>query len=387
MPSDRVRSLIEDVLAEMTEGLDESATVLSGSIHEACTGLDDRLFAATRQSTRANLGLITTLLADGSAPAISSAPEEALAYARSYVHEGLSFELLTRVYHEAEHAYSRMWMERLQARVSTAEELADSMGYFSDWLFGYVSSINQPLSVAYTAEHERSIRGAIAMRSEEVRAILKGAHVDIAQSSVRMRYRLDSRHLGFVIWSDPTEDGRSEAQGRRDFDEIDRAAAEIAEHLGASSFLALPIGSYHAGWAAVGADVHGEDLPKCHGDLRVALGRPGRGLAGFRRTHHEALIARRVASLSERRPTSCVAFDSIVLDALLTHDLDEARRFVHDEIGPLMQDSDASRRLAATLEIFLHEESSFVRAGRRLASTRTPWPIASAARRSCSDAT
>jgi len=54
------------------------------------------------------------------------------------------------------------------------------------------------------------------------------------------------------------------------------------------------------------------------------------------------------------------------LDSLLTHDLDEARRFVHSEIGPLMEDSDASRRMAATLEVFLQEESSFVRAARRL---------------------
>jgi DNA-binding PucR family transcriptional regulator len=50
----------------------------------------------------------------------------------------------------------------------------------------------------------------------------------------------------------------------------------------------------------------------------------------------------------------------------MTSDLDEARRFVHAEIGPLMEDSDASRRLAATLEVFLQEESSFVRAARRL---------------------
>ena len=61
-----------------------------------------------------------------------------------------------------------------------------------------------------------------------------------------------------------------------------------------------------------------------------------------------------------------MSFGSIALDSLMTHDLDEARRFVLAEIGPLMDDSDASRRLAATLEVFLQEESSFVRAARRL---------------------
>ena len=54
--------------------------------------------AATRQSTRANLGLITTLIAEGSPPNRFHAPEEALSYARSFVHEGLSFELLTQAF-------------------------------------------------------------------------------------------------------------------------------------------------------------------------------------------------------------------------------------------------------------------------------------------------
>ena len=366
MPLGRVRALLDDVLVEMTEELDESATALSDAIHQACDGLEDRQFPATRQSTRANLGLITTLLAERSAPIVVTAPEEALSYARSYVHDGLSFELLTRVYHEGEHAYSRMWMDRLQAHASTAEELADSMCYFSDWLFGYITSINRPLSIVYTAEHERWIRGAIAMRSEEVRAILEGAQVDVTQSSGRLRYRLDGRHIGFVIWSDPVAHDSPVEEGPRRFDEMDRVAGEIAEQLGASSCLALPIGSYYAGWASVGADLRVDELPTASGGLRVALGRPWRGVAGFRRTHQEALITRRVASLSERGPGACLSFGAVALDALLTHDLDEARRFVDDEVGPLMRDSDAGRRLAATLEVFLHEESSYVRAGRRL---------------------
>jgi hypothetical protein len=365
-PSRRVRSLIDDVLVDMTANIDESATQVSEAIHSACSELTDDMFPATRQSTRANLGLITTLIGEGSEPNAFRAPEEALSYARSYVHEGFSFELLTRAYRLGEHAYGRLWLEQFHARAADASELADSMGYFSDFLFAYVGAMNNPLSEVYTAEHERWIRGSVAMRSEEVRAILAGAKVDVTEASSRLRYRLDGRHLGFVIWNQGEVGKPAGAHGPGVFDEMDRLAAELADHAGASSALLLPIASYYAGWAAVGNDVDLDTLPRSRGGLRIALGRVGKGIEGFRRSHQEALLTKRVASLSERPSVTFMSFGAVALDSLLTNDLEEAKRFVHYEIGPLMDDSDSSRRLAATLEIFLHEESSFVRAARRL---------------------
>jgi hypothetical protein len=360
------RAVIDDAVVEMSARLDDSATAVSDAIHQACHDeLADDLYLATRQSTRANLGLITTLISEGSAPTGFTAPEEALSYARSFVHEGLSFDLLTRAYREGEHAYSRLWLEQLHKRSSDADELAESMRYISDWLFAYIGAINHPLGVVYAAEHERWIRGGVAMRSEEVRAILGGAQVDATEASGRLRYRLDGRHLGFVIWAENGDrvDGGHE---RRIYDEMDRLAAEIADALGSTSALLLPIGSFYACWASVGPKVDLTTIPKCRGNLRIAAGRVGRGVDGFRRSHQEALLAKRVASLAERAPSGCISFGSVALDSLLTHDLEEARRFVNSEIGPLMEDSDASRRMAATLEVFLQEESSFVRAARRL---------------------
>jgi hypothetical protein len=123
VPSQRARSLIDDVVAEMSARLDDSATTVTDAIHEACQGsLADDLYLATRQSTRANLGLITTLMAEGAQPTAFTAPEEALSYARSFVHEGLSFDLLIRAYREGEHAYTRMWMGELHKRAQDANE-------------------------------------------------------------------------------------------------------------------------------------------------------------------------------------------------------------------------------------------------------------------------
>lgn len=364
-PTRAVRSMIGEVVSEMHTCLDDTASLVSASIHENC-GLDDDLFPETRQSTRANLGLITTMLGQGAEPTRFTAPEEALSYARSYVHEGLSLEMLTRAYRQGQRAYSRVWLERLGARATDADSLAEAMGYFSDWLFSYIETINYPLSEVYTAEHERLIRGGLAMRSEEVRSILAGARVDPGEASSRLRYRLDARHLGFVIWSDAPETGEAGMADGNPFDEMDRLAGDVAAALGGTSTLALPIGRYYAGWTAVSEGPAADVLPAGRNGLHVAVGRVGRGIEGFRRTHKEAQLARKVASLHQRPSTRCTSYDAVALDALMTQDVDEARRFVERELGSLLDDSDANRRLAATLEVFLHEESSFVRAARRL---------------------
>jgi DNA-binding PucR family transcriptional regulator len=202
------------------------------------------------------------------------------------------------------------------------------------------------------------------MRLEEVRSILAGTRVDITAASSRLRYRLDAQHLGFVIWSDECDNAGGDAS--KLFGDMESCANDVAEALKASSSLALPIGRYFAGWATVREMPEPDVLPSTCPGLHVAVGRPGRGIEGFRRTHNEALEARRVATLFPRRSTRCTTFETVALDVLMTRDMDEARRFVASELGGLLDDSDATRRLAATLEVYLHEESSHVRAARRL---------------------
>jgi hypothetical protein len=363
-PPHHVRSLVGDVVIEMLERLDESATAVSESIHAACQELSDDLYRATRQSTRANLGLVTTMIAEGADPALFTPPEEALAYARTYVHEGLSFELLTRVYREGEHAYARLWRERLQAAAAAPAQLGDSVGYIEDWLFAYVRAINQQLALAYADEREQWIRGSIAVRSDEVRAILSGARIDMIEASSRLGYRLDSRHVAFVIFSvDP--ETVDPVRGARAVEELEAIAAQVADGFGASSWLAVPMVGYYAGWVAVGEDTGTRPPLRLRPGLRIAFGRPGAGIAGFRRSYLEALVARRVSELSNETPVS-LSFSDVSLEALLTTDVDEARRFVQDELGELFDETEPNRRLLRTLEVYLEEDSSFVRSARRL---------------------
>ena len=67
-----------------------------------------------------------------------------------------------------------------------------------------------------------------------------------------------------------------------------------------------------------------------------------------------------------RQPGGIVSYADVGLVAIATADADQARDFVVRELGPLIEDSDDARRLAATLRVYLDEGSSARRAAKRL---------------------
>jgi DNA-binding PucR family transcriptional regulator len=89
-------------------------------------------------------------------------------------------------------------------------------------------------------------------------------------------------------------------------------------------------------------------------------------VTGFRTSHEQALRAQRVAVLGGRAPGARIRFDDVSLVALMTQDPEETERFLERELGPLLQPTDAARRLTSTLRVYLDEGASYVAAGRRL---------------------
>ena len=76
--------------------------------------------------------------------------------------------------------------------------------------------------------------------------------------------------------------------------------------------------------------------------------------------------ARRVAQLTGRRPGSVTRYDDVALAALASADVPHAREFVTTELGVLASGDDQSRRLAATLRVYLEENMSPLHASQRL---------------------
>jgi DNA-binding PucR family transcriptional regulator len=98
--------------------------------------------------------------------------------------------------------------------------------------------------------------------------------------------------------------------------------------------------------------------------VHVAIGEPGDGLDGFRRSHAEALEARRVAQLGGL--AGAVRYADVALVALLTKDPAQARTFAERQLGPLMASDAATTRLAETLLAVLRAQGSPRHAAMRL---------------------
>jgi DNA-binding PucR family transcriptional regulator len=207
------------------------------------------------------------------------------------------------------------------------------------------------------------VRSAAAVRAETVRALLAGEAFDLTAAETRLRYRLDRPHLGFVVWSeDERETGSSLAA-------LERAGAGLAAALGGGDPLLVPIGPMLlAGWvpgAAVPSDPAGlAGLPVP--GTAAAIGSQGEGVEGFRRSHREALQARRVARLLSPEPAGTTLYADVRLVALATADLELAHEFAGSMLGSLAGDDDEVRKLAATLRAYLECNMSPRRAGERL---------------------
>ena len=363
------RDAIVDVVKTMSADLDAVASELTDAIHTNLAELEDDLRLGTHQSCRSNLGMIMTMLAEGTRPTLAVPPPEALAYAKEYVHRQHGFELLQRAYRTAQASFSQMWLEHLRTRSGDVDELAQTFGFFNDWLFAWVETLESRLTEYYMAERERHLRGATAMRAEEVGEILAGASVDILATSSRLRYELDRDHVAFVIWAGEAQLDR--ANGHLLFGAMEQLAAETAELIGALDHLTVPLHGYLACWggfrgpAAVG-ELPPQFLAGSRRGLGVALGQLGKGIAGFQRSHEEALLARRVHQLRQPVSGSCVRFEDVALDVLLMQNPAEASRFVKQQLGELADGTDAASRLRATVAVFLQENASFLHAARRL---------------------
>ncbi|HTX08732.1 MAG TPA: helix-turn-helix domain-containing protein [Solirubrobacteraceae bacterium] len=363
---------ILDVAQAMGEDLDGVAHQLSGVIHAQIAELDDDLLLGTHESCRSNLDTIMTMLTDGTRPSMASPPPEALAYAKEYVRRGLGFEVLQRAYRIGQATLSRMWLQELQMRTVDAVQLGDTFGFFNDWLFIWVETLENRLTEYYMAERERQLRGTSAMRVEQVRVILEGAVVDARSASARLKYELDRRHLAYLVW--PDEATIDAPNGNLLFAAMEHVAADVADLLGASDHISIPLSGFLACWAGF------RETPRTmtktatsvldHLSQRaiyVALGEPGEGVSGFKRSHEEALLTRRVQRLrSKETRTVCVQFSDVALEAMLTHSREEARRFVRHELGKLADADESALRLRATLAVFLEEQASFVAAAERL---------------------
>jgi hypothetical protein len=302
-------------------------------------GGGDAPFEVLRQGTEAAMVRALLLLADP-ACGLTAEIEESLEGTREHVRRGIPLDLVLRGIRLGHADITRSFLQACE-RAGRVEEMAA----VSEELFEFVDGFADSMAREFLSEYDRWTTSAAAARAQTVTAVLAGESLDVAAASRVLGYDLTRAHLGLTAWTDHPLSGSA----------LQLAATDLLRSRGATATLVVPLGTGRLwAWGTVAGP--GGPAPTLPDDVRVAFGLPGSGVAGFRRTHEEAVRAQRLRTLGGDVRPGCSDYGDVAVAALLAGDLTGAREFVHRELGALVEPT--AEDLRATLLAYLEAERS-----------------------------
>ncbi|TYQ14371.1 UNVERIFIED_ORG: DNA-binding PucR family transcriptional regulator [Gordonia westfalica J30] len=296
---------------------------------------DEELRGLTLGSCSSNLEAALSMLRNGIDVSAAVTPVTALEHARTMAARGYSVDVMLRFYRLG-HAYvSERVLARLDDLVPDPKLTIELVSRLQNYAFAYIDRISSEVAAEYVAELDRLQNRARAARTDAVRRLLAGDRIDLRRAESTLSHRLTGWQTAFVCWSD------------RDDADLGRVGRAVGARLGSDHPLLVPDGTQTLwGWTATSSApaMTGADLAPLGGQIpasvRISVGRPARGPAGFRDSHAHALRTRRIVELGGRL-APVTTYDEIVLVDVLAGDLSVARSFVAAELGAL---SAAGRR-------------------------------------------
>lgn len=265
-------------------------------------------------------------------------------FAKESARRGIPAVTVLRTYQLGHELLWDWWSTRVADRVTDAEARAAVTTRLGDLLMAYVGA-GMSLTVKVHAEEiEAHTRGASWRQRDAVLAILdENSPLSSDQLSRRMRYDLGGWHVGFVLWATEESD---------DWAALETTARAWARQVAGTSPLLVPVdGSSIWGWAAQPTPPAWLDarIPAPPDDLRAAIGQSGRGLAGFRNTHREAVRARKIAP----EHIAVVRHSELATVSLLRDDHEALQRYVEQALGGLAVPGQREQRLRDTVRSYL----------------------------------
>ncbi len=345
MPSERVcalmRGVAERILPTTEELVDEVFSASQLRTQYQFVVEDPVLAAEDRRMNKAYLihWLTATIQSPGRRVPPCEDPET-LSFARDLVRRGLDTNDLGS-WRAGQRISWRRWTDECFAATSDHELLREILQVSAYSIITFVDDSMTALAEYIEAERTDLARSANAERHATAQLLIEGAPISRPRAEARLGYALTGTHLAAIIWVDSTE--RSEV--------LEAAAEYVMRACGAGRRLTL-VASTNALWLWIPADQVppiSTLQPELEGlsGVRVALGRPGRDIEGFRRTHLDAATAQRVlARLGSARQV--VRYEDIQLVAALSADMAQAEQFVTDTLGEFATADTVLRETALT---------------------------------------
>jgi DNA-binding PucR family transcriptional regulator len=371
---DRASPTVVQSAAEVAGALAPRTAELSADIYQLIVReipqlrTDRRVLALLEASVAENVATVLHILQHDLDLDHVRAPAAAEQYARRLAQRGISMAALLRAYRIGSTRFQHWCLQEL-ARQSDDPAVLSAAGLrIAETTAAYIDQISEELVAAYEAEREHWLRNLSAARAARVRALLDGDPVDIDASEAILGYRLRQHHVGVVCWLGDADAGGG-VLGR-----LEEATMEIAVQAGCQGraiFLPQDESSAWA-WLPLGArDTFAiAALPSggtsAMSGIRFAFGAAGAGVAGFRRTHRQALGAQAVALAAGQSGPRLTSFTEVASLALMASSVELLRAWVLETLGSLADDDDHHARLRDTLAVFLQENGSYKATAERL---------------------
>ncbi|MBJ7336065.1 MAG: helix-turn-helix domain-containing protein [Mycolicibacterium sp.] len=357
----RLQQRLGDLSSEMRVSLEEDIPELRGD-----AGLEELLGA----SVHGNVDTILRALRYDIALEHVQAPTAAMEYARRLAQRGVPVHALVRAYRLGQRRMNEFVFGELTALELAPDVKLAVVDVVTGTLFDYIDWISQQVVVVYEDERERWLENQNSIRALRVREVLTGKKpVDIDAVTTTIRYPLRWHHLALVMWYQEGDGQGDELARLQRFLRDVGAAAQVA-----ASPLFVAADQVSAwGWLPFKEAFDAIDVVRRFALARadcpnVAIGVAAQGVEGFRRSHREADVARRVAiSGGMLEPAIVAATDpGLSVAAQFGGDIVRAREWVADALADLATDTENDARLRETLRVFLRCGGSYKTAAEEL---------------------
>jgi hypothetical protein len=330
---------------------------------------DELVAGRLRASIESNVSQLLHLMEQTVDLHLVEPPAGALQFAQRLAQRGVPLSALWRAYHLCNARFFVICLHELARHSDTVTELAEQTTALSTLLNTYVDHVCERIGATYDVERERWLRQQDAVRGERLGELLAGRIGGTAEVEAALGYRLAGPHLGIILWD------TGAAAGGADLLLLQRTVTAYADRLGCRSrTLVVPRdGSTVWAWLSASpppdvdpAAVLEQLLGGAASTLRAALGDPAPAVNGFARTHRQAAVAQSVALAAGGATPSVIPYSAVAGLSFLCEDLERAREWVRETLGPLAVDDEAHARLRESVSAFLDTAGSLTAAAERL---------------------
>lgn len=353
-------------LAELASDIREVLTAAVPALRD-----DDREQRLLGESVQRDIEALLAQEARGEPSGAPTAPSAALDHARSLVQRGVSMLAVIRAYRAAERRFLRRLLTDVLQRGNVASEDSRRMLERVDRVSDYVDHVVQQLVESYSRSRHEWLNPD-AIRAARVRSVLSDVELDLETAETRLAtYRLRQQHAGMELWLlQPDPGGDAHALMRR-------ATVELADaaHCADAPFYVAYDPSNGCVWLPLGDRTEIDRDPliavlAAFPAVCASLGDVHESLAGFRRTHQQAVIGQLVARVPPTPVRQLTAYADVAPIASMANDLDAARAWVGETLGDLAIDDARHATFRETARIFFETGGSYAATAERLSLHR-----------------